>query len=404
MDFTRLIARIRALLLQPRSAWTPIAAEADSVGGLYRNWVLWLAAIPPLATFIGTAVFGISVPFLGSFRPGIGDLLGQLIISYGLTLLIVFLVALVAAALAPNFGGQGDRVGALKLVAYAWTPVWVVGVFNLIPALGLLIALLVLAALVYAIWHLYLGAQAVQQVPAERAAGYVAVLAIIAIVLAIVVGTVSGLLIGGARLASGGFGTLDGGARTSAALAALAKNERISVTTEVAPAATPSARQLAAETADLQPIRPLAPAQLQALMPASLPGWTAGAHSAERVGLNAQLMTSEAKADYSQGDQHLQLTLTDMGSMRATLAAMAMIQQDQQTADGYEKIYTRDGRTVSEQWNDKTRSGKYSVVVGSRYVVAAEGSKAPMADLKQAVEAVDLARLAQMANTPGAAG
>ena len=90
--------------------------------------------------------------------------------------------------------------------------------------------------------------------------------------------------------------------------------------------------------------------------------------------------------------------------MRATLAAMAMIQQDQQTADGYEKIYTRDGRTVSEQWNDKTRSGKYSVVVGSRYVVAAEGSKAPMADLKQAVEAVDLARLAQMANTPGAAG
>ena len=119
MDFTRLLERARAIVLNPRATWPVIAAETDSVGGLYRNWILWLSAITPLATFIGLAVFGLRLPFIGSLRVGVGTLLTQMLLQYALTLLIIFVLALIAAALAPGFSGRNERVAALKAIAYA---------------------------------------------------------------------------------------------------------------------------------------------------------------------------------------------------------------------------------------------------------------------------------------------
>ena len=51
---------------------------------------------------------------------------------------------------------------------------------------------------------------------------------------------------------------------------------------------------------------------------------------------------------------------------------------------------------VSEEWDNQAKSGKYSVMVGSRFMVAAEGQAADMADLKSAVGAAPLDRLAAM--------
>ncbi|EQD61463.1 membrane protein containing DUF1282, partial [mine drainage metagenome] len=138
MDFARLIARLRAILLNPRATWPEIAAEPSSIGSVYTGWVLWLAAITPLATFIGLGVFGMSAPFIGTMRFGFGALFGQMLSNYLLTLLLVFVMALIAAALAPSFGARNDRVQALKAIAYAWAPVWIVGVLHLIPLLGAL--------------------------------------------------------------------------------------------------------------------------------------------------------------------------------------------------------------------------------------------------------------------------
>ncbi len=204
MDFVRPARRLRTLLLAPRSAWPEIAAESDSIGGLYRNWILWLAAITPLASLIGLLVFGLALPFVGTLRLGAGTLLARMLAQYALTLLIVYLLMLIAAALAPGFGGRGDRVAALKVIAYAWAPVWVVGVLNLIPALGPLTMLLTLVALGYGVWLLHLGAQAVQGVPQERAAGYAAVLVVIGIVLGLVAGGLAAALGGAGMMAAHG--------------------------------------------------------------------------------------------------------------------------------------------------------------------------------------------------------
>ena len=192
MNFNALLARARDILLKPRDTWPAIAAEPATPASLYTGWVLWLAAIPPLASFIGRAVFGISVPFVGTVRLGLGGLLTHLLVSYAVALVMVFVMALIVDALAPGFGGSKDRLQALKTVAYAYTPVWIVGVLGLIPQLMALTALLSLAAAGYAIYLLYLGLPATMKCPQDKAAGYAAVSVIIGIVLAIVLGAIVG--------------------------------------------------------------------------------------------------------------------------------------------------------------------------------------------------------------------
>ncbi len=102
MNPERLVTRARSIVLQPREAWPTIAAETDSIAGIYRNYVIWLAALPALGVLIGTALFGIHVPILGTIRIGFGTLLAQAVLSYLTGLLIVFLLALVVDALAPT--------------------------------------------------------------------------------------------------------------------------------------------------------------------------------------------------------------------------------------------------------------------------------------------------------------
>ena len=401
MNFAHLIARLRAILFSPRATWPEIASEPASIGGLYTGWVLWLAAITPLASFIGLGIFGMSVPFIGSFRLGFGTLFGQLVTTYLLTLLIVFLMALITAALAPSFGARNDRVQALKAIAYAWTPVWIVGVLHLIPLLGALTVLLTLAATAYSVWLLWQGLQATLGAPQERAVAYTAVVVVIAIVLGVVIGWTSAMFtsigaMGRANIeasvtmpASSGISGLAAGMQQAA--------RQMQATGKVLQGEHAGA---AGQAANLAPIKPLAPGQMSALLPASLPGLKRGNVDSTRGGIGA-LQVSEAKADYGSGAQRIRLGITDMGANRAMLAMIGMVQQDQESASGYHKVFQRDGRTVQEQWTAATRAGEYTLIVGDRFMVQAKGQGPDMAALKQAVDAVDLARLQQLKDTPG---
>ncbi len=111
MNPERLVTRARSIVFQPQEAWPTIAAETDSIAGIYRNYVIWLAALPALGVLIGTALFGIHVPILGTIRIGFGTLLAQAVLSYLTGLLVVFLLALVVDALAPTFApaSRGSR-------------------------------------------------------------------------------------------------------------------------------------------------------------------------------------------------------------------------------------------------------------------------------------------------------
>lgn len=181
-----LMARAKNILLQPKTEWPVIAGEQATTGSLYTGYIIPLAAIGPIASIIGWSVFGFSVPFVGSIRYPIGISVRNGIVIYALSLLGVFVLALIIDALAPTFGGQKNQIQALKTSAYSYTAAWVAGIFNLIPSL----ALLGLLAALYSCYLLFLGLPVLMKAPEDKAVGYTAVVIIVAIVLYFVIGAV----------------------------------------------------------------------------------------------------------------------------------------------------------------------------------------------------------------------
>lgn len=184
-----IIERAKNILLKPKETWPVIAAEPATTQSIYVPYVLLLAAIGPLAGFIGQQVFGITV-FGVTYHPPLVGALVSAVVSYGLALATVFILALVIDALAPSFGGQKNQIQALKVAAYSATAGWVAGVFSLIPALALIGVLLSL----YGLYLLYLGLPVLMKAPEDKALGYTVVVIIVAVVLFVVVGGIVGAL------------------------------------------------------------------------------------------------------------------------------------------------------------------------------------------------------------------
>ena len=181
-----LVDRVKNILLTPRTEWQVIDAEQTTPAELYKQYIVPLAAVGPVASAIGALAFGYR-GFGLNYRPPVGTVLSSAVVTYLLTLGGVYVLALIIDALAPNFGGVKDQMQALKVAAYSSTASWVVGIFGLIPALSWLGVLGL-----YSLYLLYLGLPVLMKSPAEKAMGYTAVVIIAAIVLFLVIGLVAG--------------------------------------------------------------------------------------------------------------------------------------------------------------------------------------------------------------------
>ena len=186
-----LVDRVKRILLSPRTEWEVIDAEQTTSAALYTGYIAPLAAIGPIAQLIGYSVFGITVPFMGTYKVPFGSALTGAIISYVLTLAGTYILALIIDGLAPTFNGQRNQIQALKVAAYSSTAAWVAGVFVLIPLLGFLgiVGL-------YSLYLLYLGLPVLMRAPQEKALPYTAVVILAAIVLFMVVGVIAGRFTG----------------------------------------------------------------------------------------------------------------------------------------------------------------------------------------------------------------
>ena len=176
-----LVERVQSILLKPKQTWPVIAAESTDAASIYSRYLVILAAIPAIASFIGLTLVGVG-GFGVSYRVPIGMGLTQMVVRYVVSLVMVFVMALVVDALAPNFGGTKNQVQALKLVAYSCTAAFVGGIFGIIPSL----AILSLLASIYSIYLLYTGISVLMRCPAEKAAVYTAVVIVAVIVIGVV--------------------------------------------------------------------------------------------------------------------------------------------------------------------------------------------------------------------------
>ena len=382
-----LVSRVKRLLLSPSAEWERIDSEPATIKGLYVGYVCILAAIPVIAGLIGGQVFGHGA--LGfSFKPNLVAALIGAVVTYGLTLVSVFVLALIIDALAPSFDGQKNRLQAFKVAAYTGTAGWVFGVLQIFPPLALIGAL----AGLYGFYLLYVGLPKLMKAPKEKALGYTVVTVVCAIVMFIIIGAITGAIAGAAT-----FGAINHATNSGAVSGTMEVNGR-KIDMDKLDAAN---KKMEAAAARMEAGKDLPSVPTDALK-AMLPGTVAGF---ARTGLETSsggaggMSIAVATGDYQKDGSSFRLAVTDLGAM-AGMAAMASAmnaESSKETASGYEKVGTVGGRLTTEEWDRDAKSGRYSILVGERFSVEANGNADSVDVLKQAVASVDAGRLEALA-------
>ncbi len=108
-------------------------------------------------------------------REPVFDGLLSAVLGYAATFVQVLLVALLIDVLAPRFGGQRSFTRALNVTVYSFTPLWLAGIFLLLPGLRFLSF-----TALYGVYLLTEGLPVVMKSPAESAKRYAAAVAVFA--------------------------------------------------------------------------------------------------------------------------------------------------------------------------------------------------------------------------------
>jgi hypothetical protein len=375
---TSLVARIRNILLQPSVEWDKIALETTTAKDVFSRYVLILAAIPALASLIGSQVFGVNA-FLFSVKPPLWQSAMTAVLVYGLSLVSVWVLSLVINALTPTFQGEKNTTQAYKVAAYSNTPGWLVGIFSLIPHLGVL-GLLGL----YGIYLLYRGLPRLMKSPVEKSTTFTLAVVVVGIVVNLVLFALIAPVMG---LVGGAGANIAANAPSEVTI----NGKNVDVTG--LEAAARKMEDAAEKMQNPEAVKVVDPNVLEGLMPAMVAGAARGevTTSANSAG---QYSGSSAEAQYLIEDGNLNVKVTDIGAMgaMAALGTAMNVNSSRKVGESYEKITTENGRLVSESYDADTKHGKYSVLVAERILIEAEGDNVEMATLKSAVDAVGVTR------------
>jgi len=162
-----IINKVKNVLVSPKTEWLTISEENVPHAKMFTGYVLLLALIPAVAAFIGHglighSVFGIRVG--GTISYGLSQAIIQFITMAG----GVYVTAFVIDALANSFGAQKNFDKAFSLVAYSYTPMFIGGIFYILPSLSWIASL----AGIYGLYLLYIGLQPMMKAPAEKQTTY----------------------------------------------------------------------------------------------------------------------------------------------------------------------------------------------------------------------------------------
>jgi len=131
--------RAKAMLADPFAEWTAIEREPGDPAYLLSRYVAVLALIPAACSFIGTSLIGVVVADGTTVHTPVFNGLFGAAFGYVMSCATVLLLGLVINLVAPAFGGRRDFDTAFKLAVYSFTPVWLAGIFLLLPGLYFLV-------------------------------------------------------------------------------------------------------------------------------------------------------------------------------------------------------------------------------------------------------------------------
>jgi hypothetical protein len=403
-----LVDRAKNIIVTPKTEWEAIAAQSTPVSQVVAGYVVPLAAIAALAWFVGVCFVGVSTPFTGTLRVGIVWGVVAAILHIVMAVVMVYVLAFIIDALAPSFGGQKAFPQAFKVAAYAYTPVWVMGIVQILPLLGIL----VLVAAIYAVYLLYLGLQTVMRAPSEKAAGYTAVVVIVGIVVSLIVGAVIGGITAMGGMGAAGMGMRMGG-RASMPMtpdpqSPLGKLDQFGKSMDEANRRMEAAQKsgdpgkqmeaaLGALGTALSGGKGVDPVQLDALKP-FVPDRFAGLPRTDlrtdRSGVKG-LMVAKAEGVYGDGAKRVELEVTDTGGAAGLVGLASWMGVQGEHEDSRRRTVTKreNGRLVHEDADKQGTDNSYSVVLGERFVVSARGHGVDLDTLRSSVSGLDLPRL-----------
>ena len=405
----RLVDRAKNIILTPKTEWPVVDAEATPIGQVITGYVLPLAAIAALATFVSVALIGTNIPMVGTYRMGIGWALGQALYSILMAVVFVFVLGFIIDALAPTFGGQKNMLSAQKLAAYSYTPAWLAAVLTIIPYIGGILAII---GALYGLYLLYVGLPRLMRNPPEKSAGYTALVVVSAIVVAVIIGIIGGLLTAPAYMGAAMSGSSPGRVTYDKDSAAgkldefARKMDEANKKLEDAEKSGDPKKQMEAAMGALGTAlsggKGVEPVQIDALKPFA-PEKFAGLERtdmrADRSGV-AGLMATKVEARYGTGDKQVELEIVDTGGAAGLmgLAGWAALgaTTESETSDRTERMRREGNRMVREEISKRGGTNTYSVILADRFVVSAEGTGVDIAVLKGAVGTIDLAKLEAM--------
>jgi len=162
-----ILSHVWGLLSHPEEEWKSIRKENCTIGKCYCSHVLLLAAIPPLAGYIGTTQVGWQVVSREVQKLTPESALWMAILSYFTILVGVFFIGKMIHWMGKTYGAKQTLPQCIALAAYTATPLFLSGLMLLYPLLwlNLLIGLPVLG---YTVYLLYTGVPIVMGISQER--------------------------------------------------------------------------------------------------------------------------------------------------------------------------------------------------------------------------------------------
>lgn len=188
-----IIERAKNIIVKPKEEWEVIDQEQTPVSQLVTSYLIPLALIPTIASFVRYAFLGYG--FMGPLMDwGIKYAVITFIANVG----GAFISAFVIDALATSFGSTRDFRKSMQLVVYSFTPFFLAGIFQLIPHLGFL-AIVGL----YGLYLLYLGFKPMMKTPEDKVIGYFVVSLLVIIVVYFILTAIFGAILVGSAVTRG---------------------------------------------------------------------------------------------------------------------------------------------------------------------------------------------------------
>lgn len=166
--------------------------------------------------------------------------------------------------------------------------------------------------------------------------------------------------------------------------------------------ATSALKEMAAQAEEMQKkgaVETVNFRSLKELLPDDADGLARKEATGEKNGA-AGFTISTATGKYANDDdsETIELTIVDGGGsvMMMGLAAWSMIEVDKETENGYEKTSKLGDNKSYEKYDNASKDGEIAVLVNKRFIVTAKGRGVSMDKLKDALDDVDLDKLADL--------